>query len=178
MTKIERISLFLQKIFTFFLIVLPLSSIILWFFLPIPNALGIHTRFFPKAFDIVNQPDMTIRFAGFMVSLIPLGIEMFCIYYLIKLFDLFKHGKIFTALNVQYIRYIGIAMLCGELIRPFYEAIATLIIHYRNPPRHQILSISFSIDEISYILIGIIILFISWIMAEACKLKEEQMYTV
>lgn len=179
MAKIQRISRTLQKIFQFFLIALPLFSIIFWFFLPIPNPLSISTRFFPKASDIVNTLDMTTRFLGFTVSLIPLGIEMFCIYCLIRLFNLFERGKIFTAQNVQYIRYIGIAMLVGEIVKPFYEAVTTLIMHYHNPRGHEMLHVSlFSGDEISYILISIIILLISWVMIEACKLQEEHAYTV
>src|SRR5438128_1179574 len=101
MAKIQRISRVLQKIFKFFLITLPLFSIALWLYMPIPNPLGISTRFFPKAFDIVNPLDMTTRFLGFAVSLIPLGIEMFCIYCLVRLFNLFEHGKTFTEQNVK-----------------------------------------------------------------------------
>ena len=178
MKNIQKISRKLQYLFKFFLIALPASAIVFWFLLPIPNPLGISTRFFPKTFDIVNQLDANARILGFLVSLIPLGIEMFCIYCLVRLFNLFERGKIFTAENVIYIRYIGIAILVGEFVRPFYEAVATLITHYNNPKGHQALSVSFSSDEISYILFGVIILLISWVMIEACKLQEEQNYTV
>lgn len=178
MTKVQRASRILQKIFQFFLIALPFFAIILWLYMPIPNPLNIRTQFFPNVFDVVNPINMTTRLLGLTASLVPLGIEMFCIYCLIKLFNLFERGKIFTMQNVQYIRYIGIAMLLGELIRPFYEIIATYIVYYHNPNGHVRLTLSLNSDEISYVLIGSIILLISWVMTEACKLHDEQAHTV
>ncbi len=178
MKKIQKISRLLQNIITVFMIFLPLFAMVLWFYAPIPNPFGISTRFFPSAFDIVNPISISKRFLGFIVSLIPLGIEMFLLYCLVKLFNLFERGKIFTLQNVKYIRCIGISMLLGEMIKPFYEAITTFIMHYDNPKGHLALSIGFDGNEINYILTSVIVLLISWVMEEACKLQEEQALTI
>src|SRR5580698_5038331 len=106
MNKIQRVSRILQRVFLILLIALPICSVIFWFFMKVPNALGIKTSFLPWVEASMQQPDFPERLVGFIVNLIPLSIQMFCLYSLIKLFKLYEQGKIFTLKNVKYIRFI------------------------------------------------------------------------
>ncbi|GEM_PF-5014579 len=55
----------------------------------------------------------------------------------------------------------------------YFEAVTSFILHH-----HKQIDISLSSQDISYILTAIIILLVSHVMVEACKLQDEQTLTV
>lgn len=179
MTKIQRVSRILQVIFIICFIALPIMSTLYWFYYPVPcqGHQFCASLNFPSA---LQSPSITLnqRAGGWLVNIIPMAIEMFSFYCLIKLFKLYEQEKIFTADNVRYIRNIGIAFIINELINPLVQAVTSLILTSHNAPGKHIIAINITNYNVSNILIGVIILLISWVMAEACKLQEEQSYTV
>ncbi|MCP4221111.1 MAG: DUF2975 domain-containing protein [bacterium] len=48
----------------------------------------------------------------------------------------------------------------------------------QNPPGQRILRIGFGSDDITKLVIGLLIILVSWIMNEGRELQEEQQYTV
>lgn len=178
MNKIQRVSRILQKIFLLLLIALPLTSIFFWFYCNIPNPSGIETSYFHSTPALMQQPHFYSRLAAFTINLIPLSIEMFCLYCLIKLFKLYEQGRIFTQRNVDYIRYIALCLIADPIQKPFNELATTFALTLSNPPGHRMISITLNTIDINNILIGVVILLASWVMAEACKLHDEQTLTV
>lgn len=180
MNKIKKISQILQIIFKVLLISYPIIAIYGWFFLPLnPDAhMGFHMRFLPLGVPMTIEPSFETRLYGWLINLIPLGIEMFGLYFLIKLFKLYEMGKIFTLKNVKYIRYIAMTLLLQVVTKPFIEAITSFILTFHNSKGKHIIALSFTSQDVDRILTGIIIFLVSWIMAEACKMQDEQVYTI
>ena len=178
MNKIQLVSRILQYVFLFLLIALPVFSVIVWFYASIPNGYEVKTNFLSLTTNtIVHDLDFPGRLVGFLVNLIPLSIQMFGIFCLYKLFKLYEQGKIFTLLNVKYIRLVAITLIAQEIIRPFTQIITTYILTF-NQPGHHMIAVTFSNKDISNILMGVVILLASWIMAEACKLHDEHTLTI
>jgi hypothetical protein len=115
---------------------------------------------------------------GFSLSLIPAGIEMLVLYFLSKLFRLYETGEIFSINNVRYIRNVGYALLAGQVFYPVYEGLMGIILTMNNPSGHRFAKVSFTQTNVGILLVALLVILISWIMAEGCKLREEQQLTV
>lgn len=119
------------------------------------------------------------KLLGVLVSIIPLYIELLVLYFLIRLFRLYEKGEIFSLSNVRYIRKIAYTLLLGELLaNPVYEFLMGLVLTLQNPPGHRMASITFNQTNFGILLIALFTILISWVMAEGCKLREEQQLTI
>lgn len=121
---------------------------------------------------------MMTRVIGYLVSLAPMVVELCIIYFLIKLFQLYEKGEIFSLQNVRYIRNIGLVLLIEQVVSPIYEAVMGLVLTWGNPPGHRYASITLDGTNVGIVLTALLIILISWIMAEACQLHEEQELTI
>lgn len=179
MNKIQRVSLFLRVIFQIALVLWPILVITYWSFAQslIPNFMGV-ISLIPHGLEILHPITTADAFWGFLISLLPSVIIMTILYFLIKLFKLYEQGKIFTLLNVKYIKNIGITMLIGQIVNFIYEGLITFALTFHNPAGHKVASVTFGSPDIYNILTAVMVIVISWIMAEGCKLQEENQYTV
>ena len=171
MNKIQRVSLFFRVLFQVLFMAIPIVSVIAW--MNAPNELVFMGGVFradmiPRAYshDILHTLTAMEKFFGFILSLIPNGIEMFIAYSFICLFKLFEHGEIFAINNVKYIRNIGYALLLDQLLNPIYEGFMGIILTMNNPHGHRFAKITLDQTNLGIILTGIFIILISWIMAE------------
>ena len=183
MNRIKRISLYFRFLFQMLLIALPILLIAAWL-----QSTGeivllggtININFIPKAYtsNVLHQLNNLERILALGVSAIPMIINLYILFSLIKLFRLYEQEEIFSLNNVRYIRNIGYALLVTQLINPFYEALMGFVLTWRNPPGQRFASASLDQTNIGIILIALIVVLISWIMTEGCKLREEQQFTV
>jgi hypothetical protein len=183
MDKIKRVSLIFRFIFQFCFFALPIIYIIAWATTPGDLVMAggvINLSFIPPAYTnkIFHSLSVYDRLFGFAVSAIPMAIELYILYSLIKLFKLYEKGEIFTSLNVNHIRHIGYALLISQILNPIYEFLMGVALTLHNPPGKGFAAIGFDLTNIGIILIALITLLISWVMAEACKLREEQQLTI
>jgi len=202
MDKIKRVSLFFRIIFQIIFVVLPISLVITWLYAPDDLALtsfiklnaipasysGLHTYTTPGIHTYTNQGVLkkailhtlstNEKVLGCLVSAIPMAIEMCILYFLIKLFKLYESEEIFSLNHVRYISNIGYALLIDQLIEPFYQFIMGLILTMHNPPHHRYAAIVLGQTNIGILLTALLVILISWIMAEGCKLREEQQLTI
>jgi Protein of unknown function (DUF2975) len=95
------------------------------------------------------------------LGLVRLGLLVFCLLVLYKLFRLYELGILFSARNVRYIRFFGYFLIIDWLVLYQLEALA--------PP------IELSCDQFFN---GLLIIFVGWIMDEGRKIQEEQELTV
>src|SRR5437868_11828751 len=112
MHKIQRVSLGFRIIFQSLFILIPLMEVVAW--IKAPQSL--HDLAHVFQFDVIPLMYQTKilhtltasdKVLGLMVSMIPIGVALFCLYFFIKLFKLYERGEIFSALNVNYILKIG-----------------------------------------------------------------------
>jgi len=185
MNKIQRVSLFFRIIFQIIFICAPILLIINWMYAPQELVLLggiIHFNTIPKAYlgeQIILSPlTMNIKIAACLLDVVPLFIELFVLYSLIKLFKLYERNEIFSLAHVQYIRRIGYALLIGQMINLFYQALMGIILTWHNPPHHHVMQISLDQTNISILLTSFLVILISWVMAEGYQLREEQQLTI
>jgi len=183
MNKIKNVSLFFRLVFQIILIALPVLLIMSWVYAPdelIMLAGMIKLNAIPTAYSksILHALTIEEKSIGFLVSTVPILVEMFILYSLIKLFRLYENGEIFSIKNVKHIRNIGCALLIGQLIEPIYQSVMGLVLTLNNPPHHRYAAITLDQTNVGILLIALMVILISWIMAEGCKLREEQQLTI
>lgn len=195
MNRFKNVSLFFRLVFQIIFIALPILLIMSWIVAPdelillagfikinaIPATYsGMHTftaQGIPEK-AILHTLSIGEKSLGCLVSMIPMMVEMFILYYLIKLFKLYENGDIFSLHHVRYIRNIGYALLIGQLIEPFYQFVMGAVLTLHNPPHHRYAAITLDQTNIGILLTALLVILISWIMAEGCKLHEEQQLTI
>jgi hypothetical protein len=69
-------------------------------------------------------------------------------------------------------------LLITQIIDPIYNGAMGLVLTRYNPPGHRFAAITLDETNIVIVLIALIVILISWIMSEGCKLREEQQLTV
>ena len=109
MNKIQRVSTFFKWLFVITGIVLPVLLIIFWINAP-ESITTTHHAFvisdIPKIIKIFYPLSSTTKLLGFAISLMPLTIDLFILYFLIRLFQLYEQCEIFSLRNVRYIKKI------------------------------------------------------------------------
>ena len=185
MNKIKRISQIFRFLILIIFITVPLLQAMFWIQAPEPLSLGnlftgnwIAVTFIPKAVQILHQFTTADRFNGFLISLIPTSLVMLICYYLISLFKLYQTGVIFSLDNVRLIKKIGIVLFLSQIVQPFYQFLLSMSLTWENPIHHRYGFISLNQTSFGILLTGLILILISWIMAEGHKLKEEQDFKV
>lgn len=195
MNRIKNVSLFFRVAFQIIFVALPILLIFSWLYAPhelvllsgciklnaIPHTYsGLHVysaQELPQK-AILHTLSVSEKSLGCLVSAIPLLVEMFILYSLIQLFKLYENGDIFSLNLVRYIRNIGYALLIGQLIEPFYQFVMGFVLTLNNPPHHRFAAITLDQTNIGILLTALLVILISWIMAEGCKLREEQQLTI
>ena len=177
MKKIALVSKILQVVFWIALISLPILTVLFWFYFEDLKAFGFSDRF--GGIDLNSLPlqlplPLSARFFAMAASALPLAVDMVIVYLLIKLFNLYARGKIFTANNVRLIRWIGYTILIGQAISPVHQALLTLALTISNPPGQRMISIGLDNQNLFAIVSAVIIILVAWIMDEGRRLQEEQ----
>lgn len=195
MNNIKKVSFYLRSLFQILFITLPFLTFISWLYAPEPLI------FFQDLFRIDAIPEvyrglhmysknalpqpvllpvlsLTEKSLGFLISLIPTLIDLFILYSLIKLFKCYEQEEIFSLNNIGYIRNIAYGLLLSEMVNPIYQFFIGIILTFHNPPGHHFASISLSQTNIGMVLTAVLVILISWIMAEGLKLREEQQLTI
>jgi hypothetical protein len=93
---------------------------------------------------------------------------------LFKLFGLYQKGLVFTAENIQCIKNVGTVLLGWLVLKLFYPLVVTLVLRFSGASDTLSIYMSAGSDELRYLLIGLVIYVIAWVMSEATSLHQEQ----
>ncbi len=183
MHNIKKVSIFFRVLLQLAFVLLPIITIICWINAPNPviDSQNLSLSFLPNGLDklkILHELSLSTKIFGCLLSLIPTGINMLVLYFLIKLFELYQQGEIFSSQNVKYIRNTAYGLLLGQVVNPFYQGFLSALLTWQNPHGTRIAEVSLSGTNIGIVLAALLIILISWIMAEGCKLREEQQLTI
>lgn len=183
MDKIKRISLFFRVLFQVSFVALPIFLITAWIIssgtlVIIGGAISLN--YIPAAYSnsILHVLSGSEKLLALGLGSIPMFIQLYILYSLINLFKLYEKGEIFPINNVRYIQKIGYALLITQIIDPIYQGAMGFVLTRYNPPGHRFATITLDQTNLGIILIALLVILISWIMAEGCKLREEQQLTV
>jgi len=178
MSKINKVSLVFNFLFKALIILYPAIIISMWFgLLSIP----------PGYFSFSNLPILvdfnlllpSIRLEACAVQMMSAIIVMLEFYYLCKLFKLYANNIIFSLQNMILIRKIGYTLVAQVLVSVIaVQPLLSFTLTKNAIPGQGFIQTGVGGDEISNLLIGCIVILISWIMAEGRKLADEQALTI
>lgn len=91
---------------------------------------------------------------------------------------MYENFEFFSEKNVQYIKNCGYLLFIQQLINPLCNFALGFILTAKNPPGFRFARMSITQWNMGLILTSLIIILVSWIMAEGVKLQREQQLTV
>lgn len=154
---------------------IPIAASLIWIFinnLPTPMQQEILPEF-------VRLPlPLPSRLMGFVITMIPIGITLYAITTLIRLFRLYQDGKIFHADSVRCLQILSrtLMTLCFAGIIAHLLMSVALTIHH--PQGERMLSLVIKGQDVTLLIVGYILATIARVMQEACQLQVEQDLTI
>lgn len=173
MKKINKVSYKFSFLFKLFLVLYPILGILSWY--------GVMDFFaivkLPLNVDI-NALRPSLKIYACLVDMIPTFFVVASFYYLSKLFKLYSKNIIFSPQNVLYIRKIGYMFILRFIASFIVQPVLSIILTCDAPIGNRLAVISFDNHDLSTIVIGGIIILVSWIMDEGRKLEEDRTLTI
>ena len=105
------------------------------------------------------------------VLVVLMGLLLKCLYHLYRLLGNYSRGEIFTTGSAEQIRQWGIAWAVLGGVKFAIRFLPRVVLSHMNGP-------SEGLDGLDEVLSGLIIVAISWFMAMAAEMREEQELTV
>jgi hypothetical protein len=90
-----------------------------------------------------------------------------------QLFGEYLHSRIFSARALTSLRGFARWTLVAAFWSPVYRAVLSVILTWQNGPGRRELTVDLSSDDYLMVLVGVVILAISSVMAEAARIAED-----
>lgn len=178
-TRIQRISKRFRYLFTVLIFFIPLADFLFWLsFNYMPDSFLTPDGFLAGLPATADQ-DLSLLFLafGFLISLIPVTVATYGMLTLSRLFRLYENAIVFTRDNVRLIRKLGYVIIAWVAANQLFTPLISAVITHGNPGLPTI-TVSLNISDLSTLIMGSIVVLISWVMDEGRKLENEQMHTV
>ncbi|WP_250656253.1 DUF2975 domain-containing protein [Alkalimarinus coralli] len=174
----RRVRLFLQFLFPF----VPSAMIYFWLTVQTPYDFLTSAGIVELSLDIeslTSEPlsNMT-RLLAIVASLFISGIFLYALSTLIRLFRNYENGEIFSLENAVCYQKLGYCLFYWVIGGIIYGGVMSVILSFNNPPGERVLSLSFAGMDFITIVIGFLILIISWVMKEGYKIADENSHTI
>lgn len=175
--KISQISRFFACTFKLLMFIYPIFIIAYWLnIISVPRGYFAVSRYLVDV-DI-NTLSINLRLIACFIDMIETSVVLMSFNYLTKLFNLYSENIIFSYQNVHYIRKLGYTLLWQVVASLLAQPLLSVVLTFNAPPGQHMISLGIGNQEISTLLIGGIVILISWIMEEGRKLEEEKSLTV
>ena len=130
----------------------------------------------PQMTDLAGQAitlDARARWLGAAASLLPLALCWYGLWQLWQLFGHYARGQALTAEAQQPLQRFAWALLLMAPAGPLFRAALGVALTLGNPPGQRMLSIGISSNDYLLLLVGLVLLAIATVMAEAVRAAEE-----
>ncbi len=175
MSDIQLFSKKVRFLFRVFLIATPLFTMFYW--LNVEQALLLEINPFSIPLGKVTFNNLS-KILGFIVSVMPTMVVMALFYRLASLFKNYQLGRIFCEENVFCYKKLGKLLFLLACINFLCSGLMSLALSFQNPVGERFLALSFGTPQILPIIIGLVVMGISYVMEEAHHLEEDQRYTI
>lgn len=174
----RRVRMLLQSLF----VLTPIMVCYFWLTVETPYDFISATGIFYLTYDIgyftMLPLAMTTRIVAAFTSLLMSSILMYALMVLIRLFRNYERGEIFSLENAMSYQKLGYSLFYWVLGSVIYGSLMSVILSFNNPPGERIFEISFVGMDFLTLILGIIILIISWVMKEGYILADEHSQTI
>ncbi len=165
--RIKRTSRRFQRLTIALMGLLPLTAGLAWAFIDL-NELD-----FGYTAEEVGPLTFFERWSAAALSIVPLSVSLFALYNLQKLFALYAKGKFFDSENVRCFRNMGWALVAVVPLDILFNSALSVLLSLDQPAGERMLAVSLSSDDLGIAIIGAVIIIVSWVMAEAADLSQE-----
>jgi len=172
--RIQRVSRKFRLLFSALIFCIPITILMYWLFF---NHLPI--GFKAELPVVVNQalPFKTLLLA-FLVSLIPASVAIYGIINLKELFKLYEKATVFSERNVRCFRRLGYTLIYWVVANLIFVILMSTVLTFNNSQGERMMVAQFGISDFGTLIIGAVVVLVSWVMNEASKLEDEQAHTV
>lgn len=176
LSKIQRMSRIFRGVMVFLLVLGPLVVVLFWllynqlplsFHEPVKGIIPLE-RFLPLA----------VRLGVAGVNMLSLAVTSGVLWTLYQLFGFYQKSEIFSSNNVKCYRRLGLLLILWAPAGILTKSLLGAILSLTNPPGQRTLSFGVSSGDLSFVLVGFIVLCISWVMAEGVYLQNEKNLTI
>ena len=182
MSKIQKQSRRVRMLLQSFLVLTPIMVCYFWLTVETPYDFISATGIFYLTYDIGSYTmlplNMTTRMIAAFTSLAMSSILIYALVVLIRLFRNYERGEIFSLENALSYQKLGYSLFYWVFGSVIYGSLMSVILSFNNPPCERIFAISFEGMDFLTLILGIIILIISWVMKEGYILADEHSQTI
>lgn len=173
LTHIQSISRRFRLFLTLIIVLTPVASMLSWtFFNSLPAG-------FKSGLPVRVKEDLSemTLILGFLITLIPMLVELYGAIHLKRLFALYEQGIVFSETNITCFRHIGYALIVWVPINIVYIMLMSLNINYAKPFGTRVI-FQIGTSDMVILFFGGVVLLIAWVMKEAVRLEDELAHTV
>jgi len=164
--RISRVAAVMTVVCTALAVATPAIMALVWLNierlprLPVPRALVADLSFVDRA-------------GGFALSLIAAGVAVWGLVSLAALFRRFRRGDILDARAAVLLQRFAIAVLVLPVARIAGEGLTTAWLSRDAPPGERMVSLSLSSDDLLFVVVGVLLLTIAWVLRDAAAIADE-----
>lgn len=151
--------------------VLTLLMVPVWFWLSPENVRALGPQMAGLSAEIAV--DDRARALGAAVSLLPVGVGLYALWQLWRLFAEYGAGRVFGREAQSRLKRFAWALLAAALLAPLVRAAMSVVLTLGNPPGQRQLVIGLSWDDYLAVLLAVVLIAIATVMAEAVRVAEE-----
>jgi len=120
--------------------------------------------------------DLTIwdRAGGLAIGLLAYSVTFWGLINLARLFQRFSRGETLDRRAAKHLQRFALAVLLFPLVRMVSSTLTIPWLSRDAPPGQGMLSISLSSDGIAFIVVGLLLVTLSWVLAQAADVAEDQ----
>jgi hypothetical protein len=122
---------------------------------------------------IIGPLTPATRLAYVLWDIPSLALILIVLLRLWQLFGEYLHSRIFSARALTSLRGFARWTLAAAFWSPIYRAVLSVIVTWQNGPGKRELTVDLSSDDYLMVLVGVVILAISSVMAEAARIAED-----
>lgn len=172
--RIQRVSGTFRLLFTVLIFFIPVMTLMYWMLFNYLPA-GFTTEL-PVAVS-QDLPFLTLLLA-FLVNLIPVSVAVYGAISLRELFKLYERAIVFSERNVNCFRRLGYTLISWVFANLIFVVLISVVLTFNNLPGERVVVAQFGSSDVVTLIIGAIVLLVSWVMEEASRLENEQAHTV
>ena len=105
-------------------------------------------------------------------------LEILSMWSLMRLLKCYEGFEYFTVKTARYFKLIGIFAVCSEAAKVFQNIPVSYFLTFMNPPGERMINISLSTQNVSGIMLALVIILVGWVMERATTLQQESDATV
>lgn len=121
---------------------------------------------------------MMTRILASISTLLLCSIVMYGLHVLIRLFRRYEQNEIFSFKNTKSYQKLGYSLFYWAGASVIYGALMSVVLSFNNPPGERVLAVTLGGVDILTVVLGFVILIISWVMKEGFILADENAHTI